>query len=625
MNEYGVIVIGGGHAGCEAAHASARAGVKTLLITMRKESIGQMSCNPAIGGIGKSHLAREVDALDGLMCKTADNSALQRRTLNSRKGPAVRATRIQTCRDAYKQNMQAYINNREELDVLEASVTSLIIDGNTTRGVITDDGRKHYSISVIMTVGTFLGGKIHIGEKSFSAGRAGDKASNDLEKFFFEHPFKIGRLKTGTPPRIKKHSINFSRLEIQHSETDQPHISYLYDHYGLASKNINQIPCHITYTNKEAHEIIKDSKKLSPMYNGKINSIGPRYCPSIEDKVERFEDKESHQIFLEPETSSDIEIYPNGLSTSLPEEIQQKFLRTIQGLENCEISKPGYAIEYSYFDPRSLENTLETKYIKNLFFAGQINGTTGYEEAAAQGILAGINASLKFKNKEMWCPTRKEAYLGVMVDDLVTRGVMEPYRMFTSRAEYRLRLREDNADERLTEKGFEMGVVSDLRLNLFKKKMDKISLESSRLEKILIQPESKASHYLKDQLGVTLKRAQSLKKLLKMSNIRYEDITKLDCFGKTVNSDIGHLVANNERYSGYLKKQEEEIHLLEQQQGMVIPEEIKYEEIRGLSNEAIEKLSKIKPKNIGQASRVSGVTPSIISLLRIHLKKCSFK
>ena len=625
MKKYDVIVIGGGHAGCEAAHAAARSGVNTLLVTMKTDAIGQMSCNPAIGGIGKSHLAREVDALDGLICKIADNSALQRRTLNSRKGPAVRATRIQTCRDAYRKNMLKAIQETENLDLLQATVSKLIVKNDIVQGIATEQGEKIFGFTVIMTVGTFLGGKIHIGDKTFPAGRVGDKASNDLERFFFDYPFAIGRLKTGTPPRIKKKSINFQKLEIQHSDVSQPCLSYLYDHYQRVPNQIEQIPCHITYTNSKTHEIIKESKELSPLYNGKISSVGPRYCPSIEDKVEKFQDKNSHQIFLEPETSSDIEIYPNGLSTSLPQKIQHKFLRTINGLEDCVLTQPGYAIEYSYFDPRSLDNTLETKYIKNLFFAGQINGTTGYEEAAAQGILAGINAAQKSRGIEKWCPTRKESYLGVLIDDLVTLGVMEPYRMFTSRAEYRLRLREDNADERLTEKGFEMGVVSKERMDLLMEKLKKIKNENMRLEKIFIKPDSSISKDLEKKLGITLKKTHNLKSLLKMSNVRYEDITKLDCFGMTVNSDIGHLIANNERYSGYLKKQDEEIDILEKQHNLPIKKGINYSEIKGLSNEAIEKLSNIRPKNIGQASRISGITPVIISLIRIYMKKNKFK
>ena len=624
MIKYGVIVIGGGHAGCEAAHVSARSGVKTLLITMKIDTIGQMSCNPAIGGIGKSHLAREIDALDGLICKIADNSALQRRVLNLSKGPAVRATRIQTCRNAYKQNMQKIIQENKNLDLLQATVSKLIVKNNLVQGVITNHGDKIYGFSVVMTVGTFLGGKVHIGDKTFSAGRSGDQASNELEQFFLSYPFVIGRLKTGTPPRIKKQSINFEELEVQLSDISQPCLSYLYDHYQQTPNPIKQIPCHITYTNNNTHDIIRHSKNLSPLYNGKISSVGPRYCPSIEDKVEKFEDKEAHQIFLEPETSTDFEIYPNGLSTSLPMEIQYKFLRTIKGLEDCVLTQPGYAIEYSYFDPRCLDDTLETKYIENLFFAGQINGTTGYEEAAAQGILAGINAAAKFKGTEGWCPKRNQAYIGVLVDDLITLGVAEPYRMFTSRAEYRLRLREDNADERLTEKGFEMGVVSDQRIAMFRKKLEKIKTESKRLENIHIHPGTDDYEDAEKKLGIKLKKTHHLKGLLKISNIRYGDLHRLNCFGITANSDIGQLVANNERYSGYLKKQEEEIQRLAKQQSLLIPKKINYKKIKGLSNEAVEVLSKVLPKNIGQAGRIPGVTPAVISLLRICIKKNNF-
>ena len=623
MKKYGVIVIGGGHAGCEAANASARAGVKTLLVTMKLDSIGQMSCNPAVGGIGKSHLAREVDALGGLMCKIADNSALQKRKLNSRKGPAVQATRIQTCRDTYKSNMQKEMQTTQNLDIQQATVSRLLITNNRVRGVVTDLHEKIFCEAVILTAGTFLGGMIHVGSKSFQAGRSGDKSSVELESFFRDSCFDIGRLKTGTPPRINKKSINYEGLLRQDSDREKPCLSYLYDHYGLKHISINEIPCHITHTNEETHEIIETSKDLSPMYNGKIDSLGPRYCPSIEDKVMRFADKKSHQIFLEPETLSDFEVYPNGLSTSLPVEIQEKFLRTIKGLENCVITQPGYAIEYSFFKPTCLNSFLETKKIKSLFFAGQINGTTGYEEAAAQGVLAGINASCVVRNINMWSPKRNESYLGVMVDDLITHGVTEPYRMFTSRAEHRLRLREDNADERLTEIGFNLGVVNEERFNLYKKKVSKIQKESERLEKIKIMPDSADSINLENKFNIKLKVTQTMKSLLKKSDIRYQDLCKLETFGLTANSDIGHLVAINERYSGYLKRQDKEIAKISNDDNIKIPNSLVYSDIKALSNEAIEKLKKISPKDLGQASRIEGVTPAMMSLLRIYIKKHS--
>lgn len=623
MKRYGVIVIGGGHAGCEAANASARAGVKTLLVTMKLDSIGQMSCNPAVGGIGKSHLAREVDALGGLMCKIADNSALQKRKLNSRKGPAVQATRIQTCRDTYKSNMQKEMQTTQNLDIQQATVSRLLITDNRVRGIVTDLHEKIFCEAVILTAGTFLGGMIHVGSKSFQAGRSGDKSSVELESFFRDCCFDIGRLKTGTPPRINKKSINYEGLLRQDSDREKPCLSYLYDHYGLKHISINEIPCHITHTNEDTHEIIETSKDLSPMYNGKIDSLGPRYCPSIEDKVMRFADKKSHQIFLEPETLSDFEVYPNGLSTSLPVEIQEKFLRTIKGLENCVITQPGYAIEYSFFEPTCLNSFLETKKIKSLFFAGQINGTTGYEEAAAQGVLAGINASCVVRNINMWSPKRNESYLGVMVDDLITHGVTEPYRMFTSRAEHRLRLREDNADERLTEIGFNLGVVNEERFNLYKKKVSKIQKESERLEKIKIMPDSADSINLENKFNIKLKETQTMKSLLKKSDIGYQDLCKLETFGLTANSDIGHLVAINERYSGYLKRQDKEIAKISNDDNIKIPNSLVYSDIKALSNEAIEKLKKISPKDLGQASRIEGVTPAMMSLLRIYIKKHS--
>ena len=519
--------------------------------------------------------------------------------------------------------MQDVISKTDNLQIIEETVSRLIIKKDHVNGIITSQGIKLYSDAVVLTTGTFLGGKIHIGQESFSSGRKGDKASNELENFFAEYNFDLGRLKTGTPPRILKSSIDYTMLDAQGSDAQKPCLSYMHDHYGLCPTSIAEIPCHITYTNNNTHQIIKSSQHLSPLFNGSIESVGPRYCPSIEDKVERFIDKNSHQVFLEPETLSDKIVYPNGLSTCLPENIQLSFLKTIKGLEKCEISQPGYAIEYSYFDPRGLTKYLETKKIKNLFFAGQINGTTGYEEAAAQGIMAGLNASRVTQDLEMWCPDRDQAYIGVMIDDLVTLGVNEPYRMFTSRAEHRLRLREDNADSRLTEIGYKLGMVSMQRIKLFNTKMNKIKSESKRLGDIKILPSTNVSSFIEKKFNLKIKNTQTLKSLLKMSDIKYSDIQMLDNFGQTANSDIGHLVAIEERYSGYLKRENEEVLKTAKTHDVKIPATLIYSEIKGLSNEAKEKLSKVLPETLGQASRISGITPAIISLLRIYIKKHS--
>jgi len=615
-SRFDVIVIGGGHAGTEAALAAARMGAQTLLLTHNIETLGQMSCNPAIGGIGKSHLVKEVDALDGAMARATDRGGIQFRVLNSRKGPAVRATRAQADRILYKAAVREILENQPNLVLFQQSADDLIIEGDSVKGVVTQTGLRFHADSVILTAGTFLAGKIHIGLENHAAGRAGDPPSIALADRLRELPLRVERLKTGTPPRIDARSVDFSVMQEQPGDTPTPLMSYL----GSHTEQPRQISCYITHTNERTHEILRSGLDRSPLYTGVIDGAGPRYCPSVEDKIMRFADKNQHQVFVEPEGLTTHELYPNGISTSLPFDIQLAAVRSIRGFENAHITRPGYAIEYDFFNPQDLKHTLETKHIAGLFFAGQINGTTGYEEAAAQGLLAGYNAAARALDKEAWYPRRDEAYIGVLVDDLITLGTSEPYRMFTSRAEYRLILREDNADLRLTEKGYQLGLVGEERWRQFCEKREGIELEQQRLRDSWIQPGTEAAEQLNAKLKSPLSREYSLADLLKRPELNYQDVAGLK--GEPVeNPQVAEQVEIQFKYAGYIDRQKDEIEQLRRQENTALPADLDYGQVSGLSNELTSKLEEIRPATIAQASRIQGMTPAALSLLLVYLKK----
>jgi tRNA uridine 5-carboxymethylaminomethyl modification enzyme len=614
--KFDVIVIGGGHAGTEACLAAARMGCKTLLLSHNIETLGQMSCNPAIGGIGKSHLVKEIDALGGAMAKATDLGGIQFRVLNARKGPAVRATRAQADRVLYKAAIREMLENQQNLSIFQQAVDDLIVEGDTVKGVVTQMGLKFFAPSVVLTAGTFLGGKIHIGLENHSGGRAGDPPSLALADRLRELPFNVDRLKTGTPPRIDARSVDFSDLQEQWGDQPEPIMSFL----GSKEDHPQQACCWITHTNEKTHDIIRGGLDRSPMYSGVIEGIGPRYCPSIEDKIHRFADKNSHQVFIEPEGLNTHELYPNGISTSLPFDVQLNLVRSIKGFENAHIARPGYAIEYDFFDPRDLKYSLETKFINGLFFAGQINGTTGYEEAGAQGLLAGLNAGLKVQGKESWCPRRDEAYIGVMVDDLITMGTMEPYRMFTSRAEYRLLLREDNADLRLTEKGRELGLVNDQRWQSFNEKCENIEKETERLKTTWVQPKTEAGDKVDKIVDQPISREYNLLDLLKRPGINYSDIAHVK--GEVeISEQVAEQIEIQVKYAGYIDRQSEDIERLRRYENTRLPEDFNYQTVEGLSNEVKQKLSDAKPETLARAARIPGITPAAVSLLLIYLKK----
>ncbi len=645
-DRYDVIVVGGGHAGSEAALAAARAGASTLLLTHNMETLGQMSCNPAIGGIGKGHLVKEIDALGGVMGMAADAAAIHLRTLNARKGPAVRATRAQADRNLYRVAIRSALENQSGLTLFQQGVDDLIVENGMAAGVVTELGVRFYASAVVLTVGTFLAGKIHVGQSNSSAGRAGDPPSQALAARLRELPFNVARLKTGTPPRIDGRSIDYSDLQAQPGDEPRPVFSYL----GCHEQHPRQVVCHITHTNEKTHDIIRGALDRSPLFSGEIEGVGPRYCPSIEDKVVRFADKDSHQIFIEPEGLSTHEIYPNGISTSLPFDVQLDYVRSIKGFERAHITRPGYAIEYDFFDPRGLYASLETRAMPQLFFAGQINGTTGYEEAAAQGLIAGLNAARKVAGQPAWTPRRDEAYIGVLVDDLISRGTNEPYRMFTSRAEYRLLLREDNADLRLTPKGRELGLVDDRRWKWFEQKTHAIESLQNTLSKSVLHPGTAGAERLRESAGVSLSREKHATELLKMPEISLRPL--LDATGLSVpviegvhdTTSVAYLLPPDStrlasrvaeqvseqveiqaKYAGYLNRQKDDIERSARQQEIALPEQFDYGVVTGLSNEIRQKLDEMQPQTIGHASRIPGMTPAAISLLLVHLKKAAVR
>ncbi|WP_281705063.1 tRNA uridine-5-carboxymethylaminomethyl(34) synthesis enzyme MnmG [Aeromonas taiwanensis] len=616
--QFDVIVVGGGHAGTEAATAAARMGLNTLLLTHNIDTLGHMSCNPAIGGIGKGHLVKEVDALGGIMAQAIDLGGIQFRTLNSSKGPAVRATRAQADRLLYKAVVRQTLENYPNLKIFQQACDDLVMDGDRVAGVVTQSGIRISGKTVVLTVGTFLNGLIHIGMENYKGGRAGDPPSIALAQRLREMPLRIDRLKTGTPPRIDARTVDFSVMQQQHGDDPRPVFSFI----GNASQHPRQVPCYVTHTNEQTHEVIRNNLDRSPMYAGVIEGIGPRYCPSIEDKITRFADKTAHQIFVEPEGLTTHELYPNGISTSLPFDVQVQIVRSIRGFENAHITRPGYAIEYDFFDPRDLKANMESKCIENLFFAGQINGTTGYEEAAAQGLMAGLNAGLRARGKEAWHPRRDQAYMGVMMDDLSTLGTREPYRMFTSRAEYRLLLREDNADLRLTAIGRELGLVDDHRWSLFNAKVEQVEQERQRMRSTWIHPQHPSLEAVNALVNTPLTREQSLEELLRRPEVTYDALMAIEGIGPALNDPAAaDQVEIQIKYAGYIERQHDEVEKQLRNENTLLPLDMNYRDVNGLSNEVIAKLNDAKPETIGQASRISGITPAAISILLVHLKK----